>query len=88
MIPPPPSVPAVGPPPAVERTAVERLRIERLEELVRLQSANATERHEERRFTLLYLRGYAGLDGRLPHSFDGLVRDVFGDLLEPAWERA
>jgi cellulose synthase/poly-beta-1,6-N-acetylglucosamine synthase-like glycosyltransferase len=88
VIPPRPSVPAVAPPPAVERTAVERLRIGRLEELVRLQSANATERHEERRFTLLYLRGYAGLDGRLPHSFDGLVDDVFGELLEPTRERA
>jgi hypothetical protein len=50
---------------------------------VRLHSTDAAERGEERRFTLLYLRGYAGLDGRLPHSFDGLVDDVFGDLLEP-----
>jgi hypothetical protein len=65
-----------------------QLRIERLEELVRLDSADAPQRGDERRFTLLYLRGYAGLDGRLPHSFDGLVDDVFGDLLQPVGEAA
>ena len=82
------SLAAVAPSSPAGRTAGERLPIERLEELVRLRSADVREREEWRRFTLLYLRGYAGLDGRLPHSFDGLVRDVFGDLLEPAWERA
>ena len=32
--------------------------------------------------TLVYLRGYAGLAGRLPHSSDGLVDEVFGELLD------
>jgi hypothetical protein len=70
--------------PAVRRapSRVERRRIESLERLVRAHSSRASEREEERRYTLLYLRGYAGLDGRLPPSFDSLVDDVFGDLLE------
>jgi cellulose synthase/poly-beta-1,6-N-acetylglucosamine synthase-like glycosyltransferase len=71
-------------PAAIHPSVPEQLRIEQLEDLVRLHSADAVERGEERRFTLLYLRGYAGLDGRLPNSFDMLVDDVFGDLLEPA----
>lgn len=59
-----------------------QVRIERLEQLVRAHS-RAAARGDELRYTLLYLRGYAGLDGRLPASFDGLVGEVFGDLLEP-----
>ena len=51
---------------------------------VRPHSAGAMERGEEGRFAPLSLRGYAGLDGRLPNSFDVLIDDVFGDLLEPA----
>jgi cellulose synthase/poly-beta-1,6-N-acetylglucosamine synthase-like glycosyltransferase len=57
-------------------------RMERLEELVRLHSAGAPDRADEWRSTLVCLRGYAGLDGRLPHSFDGLVDEVFGELLD------
>ena len=56
--------------------------MERLEELVRLHSSSAPDRADEWRSTLVYLRGYAGLDGRLPHSFDGLVDEVFGELLD------
>jgi cellulose synthase/poly-beta-1,6-N-acetylglucosamine synthase-like glycosyltransferase len=83
VVPVTPPRPAVARPVAAAPTPHEQLRIAQLEELVRLHSTDAAERGEERRFTLLYLRGYAGLDGRLPHSFDGLVDDVFGDLLEP-----
>jgi cellulose synthase/poly-beta-1,6-N-acetylglucosamine synthase-like glycosyltransferase len=75
-------------PAAVAPFASKQLRIEQLEELVRVHSPAAAERGDEQRFTLLYLRGYTGLDGRLPHSFDGLVDDVFGDLLEPTRERS
>jgi cellulose synthase/poly-beta-1,6-N-acetylglucosamine synthase-like glycosyltransferase len=78
---------AVSPPVAAGRSRAEGLRIGRLEQLVRAHSATAAERDDERRFTLLYLRGYAGLDGRLPESFDALVDDVFGDLLDPVAER-
>jgi hypothetical protein len=41
-------------------------------------------RDEERAFLLMYLREFAGPDGRLPVDFDRLVRDSFGELVE-AW---
>jgi hypothetical protein len=38
-------------------------------------------RLEEWRYYLVYLRDVTGPDGLLPAEFDGLVRDVFGDLV-------
>jgi hypothetical protein len=53
-------------------------------ELERAARDNATDdvaRNEERSYLLMYLREFAGPDGVLPADFDGLVRDVFGDML-------
>ena len=36
---------------------------------------------EEREYLLIYLRDYAGTDGRLPLEFHELVRESFGELL-------
>jgi hypothetical protein len=30
----------------------------------------------------MYLREFAGSDGVLPTSFDGIVREAFGDVLD------
>ena len=55
----------------------------RLERLVgRFGAEYAPEQVDEWRFYVLYLRDYADVDGRLPKSFDGLVLDTFGDLLD------
>jgi hypothetical protein len=35
-------------------------------------------------YLFLHLRRFANADGVLPAEFDGLVRDAFGGLLEPA----
>ena len=56
-----------------------------LNEIERLV-AEGGERHPERREDwesyLFFLRDHAGPDGSLPRSFDWLIPDVFGDLLE------
>jgi hypothetical protein len=52
-----------------------------LERLAREGAGVDAGRDEEREFLLLYLRDFAGPDGRLPANFDGLVRDSFGELL-------
>jgi O-antigen ligase len=39
------------------------------------------ERVDEWRYYVLYLREYADVDGNLPRNFDGLVFDVFGELV-------
>ncbi len=55
-----------------------------LQDLVRLVEENSdasTDRAEEWRTYLFFLRGHAAADGSLPAQFDGLVNDVFGDLL-------
>jgi hypothetical protein len=38
-------------------------------------------RDEERAALLMELRQFASADGMLPTSFDGLVRESFGDLI-------
>lgn len=55
-----------------------------LQDLVRLVEENSdasTDQAEEWRTYLFFLRGHAAADGSLPAQFDGLVNDVFGDLL-------
>jgi hypothetical protein len=76
-----PVVPAPLPAPVAQPRAP---RIDLLERLVDERARAVPDRAQEWRYTLTYLRGYAGLDGRLPRSFDDLVRDVFSELLEPA----
>jgi hypothetical protein len=58
-----------------------------LETLERLTLANAEafpERADEWRYTLLYLRNEARVDGTLPRSFDPVVVETFGELLDAA----
>jgi hypothetical protein len=55
-----------------------------LERIARAQSRRDPERFEEWSYLCLHLRRFANADGMLPAEFDGLVRDSFGGLLEPA----
>jgi hypothetical protein len=55
-----------------------------LERIARAQSRRDPERFEEWSYLFLHLRRFANADGMLPAEFDGLVRDSFGGLLEPA----
>ena len=45
--------------------------------------ARGEEQDEEVSYLLVYLREFASPDGSLPLDFDALVRESFGDLLEP-----
>jgi hypothetical protein len=45
--------------------------------------ARGEEQGEEVSYLLVYLREFASPDGSLPLDFDALVRESFGDLLEP-----
>jgi hypothetical protein len=58
--------------------------LETLERLVDHSGDRHADRIDEWRYYLLYLRGHASPDGRLPASFDWLVAEVFAELLEPA----
>jgi outer membrane biosynthesis protein TonB len=53
-----------------------------LERVAREQSGADAARDEERSFLLMYLREFADADGVLPTSFDGIVREAFGDVLD------
>jgi hypothetical protein len=55
-----------------------------LERIARAQSTRDPQRFEEWSYLFLHLRRFAKSDGTLPAEFDGLVRDYFGVLLEPA----
>jgi HAMP domain-containing protein len=55
-----------------------------LERIARAQSRRDPEQFEEWSYLCLHLRRFANADGMLPAEFDGLVRDSFGGLLEPA----
>ncbi len=55
-----------------------------LERIARAQSRRDPEQFEEWSYLFLHLRRFANADGMLPAEFDGLVRDAFGGLLEPA----
>jgi hypothetical protein len=53
-----------------------------LERVARERSGADAIRDEERAFLLMYLREFAGADGVLPTSFDGIVREAFSDVLD------
>jgi capsular polysaccharide biosynthesis protein len=76
--------PAVPPPDtSVAVGAAGAFSLERLERLIRDHGdALPPERQEELRSYVEYLRPYANVDGSLPKSFDPLVDEVFGDLLD------
>jgi hypothetical protein len=55
-----------------------------LERVARERPPEDQLRAEEQAYILVYLREFARPDGTLPLDFDTLVRESFGDLLEPA----
>jgi hypothetical protein len=55
-----------------------------LERIARERPPEDPLRAEEQAYLLVYLREFARPDGTLPLDFDRLVRESFGDLLEPA----
>jgi hypothetical protein len=84
-------VPPEQPPPEQPRVAAftarsldvpQRWNVWELERLAREQSGADAIRDEERSFLLMYLREFADADGVLPTSFDGVVREAFGDALD------
>ena len=54
-----------------------------LQRLARDATRREPSRAEEWSYLFVHLRGFAGPDGALPREFDGLVRESFGELLEP-----
>jgi outer membrane biosynthesis protein TonB len=60
----------------------QRWNIWELERVARAQTGTDAARDEERSFLLMYLREFADADGVLPTSFDGIVRESFGDVLD------
>ncbi len=60
----------------------QRWNLWELERIAREQSGADAIRDEERSFLLMYLREFADPDGVLPTSFDGVVREAFGDVLD------
>jgi hypothetical protein len=58
--------------------------LNRIERLVEQQADAHPTRVQEWRYYLLYLREFAEIGGALPRSFDWLVWEAFGDLLQRA----
>ncbi|HEX2505965.1 MAG TPA: hypothetical protein VHK22_07140 [Gaiellaceae bacterium] len=54
-----------------------------LESAARAEKRVDPARAEERLYLFFHLRQFADADGDLPPDFDGLVREAFGDLLDP-----
>ena len=89
----------VAPPPAVERARLlprprpaaeptpspdgREWNLWDLERISRERAGANPERDEERAFLLVSMRDFARPDGRLPVEFDVLVREAFGEVLEP-----
>ena len=89
--PPPPAAPPQQPPEAApvvplwaRSTQPREWNLWDLERIARAQSRRDPERFEEWSYLFLHLRRFANADGMLPAEFDGLIRDSFGGLLEPA----
>ena len=80
--PPPPEPPRVPAFTARSLDVPQRWNVWELERLAREQSGADAIRDEERSFLLMYLREFADADGVLPTSFDGVVRETFGDALD------
>jgi hypothetical protein len=53
-----------------------------LERIAQAQGGADPARDEERSLLLMYLRDFAAADGVLPTSFDRIVRESFGDVLD------
>jgi hypothetical protein len=86
-LPAPPAAPmaelaAIGPETRLDLAERPERNIDALAQLVDRYADTYPERAEEWRMYVAYLRDFAAQDGRLPSSFDGLVAEVFGDLLD------
>jgi len=82
--PPVPADPTPPPEPVEAGPAVPTGGHWNLQDLVRLVEGNSDaspDQTEEWRRYMFFLREHAAADGSLPAQFDGLVNDVFGDLL-------
>ena len=79
--------PAHEAPPAVatlpRRSEPREWNLWELQRLARDATRREPSRAEEFSYLFVHLRGFAGADGALPREFDGLVRESFGELLEP-----
>lgn len=88
--PPPPPEPEAEPEPVAAVVALPVPETPRewnlwdLERVARERPAEDPLRAEEQAYLLVYLREFARPDGTLPLDFDRLVRESFGDLIEPA----
>lgn len=71
--------PQPEPEPAPVRTTWN---LDELQSLVEAETEATPAQHEEWRTYLFYLREHAAHDGALPRSFDGLISNVFGELLD------
>ncbi len=74
--------PAVDPPPEPPPSRTDERggwTLRALQRLADERSAGEPERAQELRYVLLYLRGYADVDGRLPRSIDPNVSALLGD---------
>jgi hypothetical protein len=65
-----------------EEAAPAKLTLPVLERLVAAQSHASPAELDAWNYTLLYLRYYADANGNLPRSFNGLLFDVFGSLID------
>src|SRR5437764_5585555 len=83
----PPPDPEPELPPAAEQheIAPREWNVWELERIARERAADDVVRNEERAYLLMYLREFATADGILPADFDALVRESFGDALDPAY---
>jgi hypothetical protein len=77
--PPEPAPPAPDPQPPTPEP--REWNIWELERLATQGAGSDGTRHEERAFLLLELRQFANAEGRLPLSFDPIVRESFGELV-------
>jgi capsular polysaccharide biosynthesis protein len=80
---PPRPVPAAAPapPPAAAGDGAGTFNLLRLERLVEERGGEFPERADEWASYLYLLREYAGPDGSVPASFDGLIQDTFAELV-------
>lgn len=81
VVPAPAPEPAFDPEPATAVTRAGAWNIHDLQHAVDARADASLEQAEEWRTYLFFLRQHAASDGSLPPQFDGLVLDVFGELL-------
>jgi hypothetical protein len=81
LVPEPTPEPEPAPEPEPVVYAGGSVNIDELERAVSARTSASPEQVEEWRNYLFFLRQHAAADGSLPQQFDGLVLDVFGDVV-------